>query len=169
MKENLFPQLRQKPSARPGRPSLLRPTGRSHRPQKRLLSGTCGSASTALAGSRAGIGGISTSPAPRLPLDKRLLPGREPRLPADREPRLPMVLTVGTKTDAEPPPRPADAADAAGTAAPDAAGTAPGTAAGAEGAAAIPQTSQYPPSITPLQPGWVHLVVAAFIAAVPVR
>jgi hypothetical protein len=77
-----------------------------------------------------------------------------------------MVLTVGTKTDAEPPPRPAAAADAAGTAAPDAAGTAPGT---AEGAAAIPQTSQYPPSITPLQPGWVHLVVAAFIAAVPVR
>ncbi|HEY4850821.1 MAG TPA: hypothetical protein VII22_08490, partial [Streptosporangiaceae bacterium] len=59
-------------------------------------------------------------------------------------------------------PRPAAAAVAAWTAAPDAAGT-------AEGAAAIPQTSQYPPSITPLQPGWVHLVVAAFIAAVPVR
>jgi hypothetical protein len=80
-----------------------------------------------------------------------------------------MVLTVGTKTDAEPRPRPAAAADAAGTAAPDAAGTAAGAAEGAEGAAAIPQTSQYPPSITPLQPGWVHLVVAAFIAAVPVR
>jgi hypothetical protein len=37
-----------------------------------LLSGTCGFARTALAGSRAGTGGISISPAPRLPLDARL-------------------------------------------------------------------------------------------------
>jgi hypothetical protein len=33
--------------------------------QKRLLSGTIGSAITASAGSRAEIGGISTNPAPR--------------------------------------------------------------------------------------------------------
>ena len=65
------PQLRQKPSASPGRPSLARPTGCWQLGQNRLLSGTCGSASIALAGSWAGTGGTSTRPAPRFPRDDR--------------------------------------------------------------------------------------------------
>src|SRR5260221_13907850 len=82
--ENWVPQRGQYPSASPGRPSLPRPTGRSQAPQNRLLSGTCGSARTALAGSRAGTGGTSITPAPRLP--------RDPRLPADRVRLLPLPL-----------------------------------------------------------------------------
>jgi hypothetical protein len=53
-----------------------------------LPSGTRGSASTADAGSRAGTEGTSTSPAPSLPLDSRLLPERELRVPG----RLPVPI-----------------------------------------------------------------------------
>ena len=45
----------------PGPSPLERPTGRSHLGQNRLRSGTCGSASTAVAGSWAGIGGQPTA------------------------------------------------------------------------------------------------------------
>jgi hypothetical protein len=72
-----------------------------------LFSGTRGSARTADAGSRAGTDGTSTSPAPSLPLDSRLLPERELRLPG----RLP----VPTDPDSDAPDIDTDAdADAAG-------------------------------------------------------
>ena len=57
-----------------------------------MFSGTCGSASTALAGSRYGTGGISTRPAPSRPRADLPLARREPLspevrwLPADPEP-----------------------------------------------------------------------------------
>jgi hypothetical protein len=82
------PQFRQNPSVKPGRPSLSRPTGWSQPLQKRLFSGTRGSASTALDGSRYGTGGISTRPAPSLPRDDRLVPRPRDR-DREREPRLP--------------------------------------------------------------------------------
>ena len=69
--ENGAPHLRQKPDVRPGAPSRPRPTGSSHRAQKRRFSGTIGLTITASAGSRKGTAGISTSPAPsrlRLPV-----------------------------------------------------------------------------------------------------
>jgi hypothetical protein len=52
LNENRVPQFRQKPSVIPGRPARSRPTGWSQPLQYRLFSGTRGSASTALAGSR---------------------------------------------------------------------------------------------------------------------
>src|SRR5215469_3127252 len=70
-KENLVPQFLQKPSTRPARPALPRPTGRSQLLQYRLRSGTSGFLSTAPAGSLAWIGGISIRPAPRLPRPER--------------------------------------------------------------------------------------------------
>jgi hypothetical protein len=122
--ENWVPQRGQYPSASPGLPSLPRPTGCSQAPQNLRFSGTWGLASTAPAGSRAGIGGISISPAPRLPLDAleppdRVLPDLVRRLP----------------------PLPVDAADPDVGADPDGGEPRPG-AGGATGAAAIPQTSQ---------------------------
>src|SRR6266568_748771 len=143
VKENGVPQLRQKPSASPGRPSRARPTGCSHRGQKRLLSGTCGSARTALAGSWAGTGGISTRPAPRFPRDDLLVLARVPRVPA----WLPVPGAEGKE------PRPWLAA-ATGTAA---------------GAAAIPHTVQYPLSMVPPQPGCVQVAAVVVIAAASVR
>jgi hypothetical protein len=97
LKENRVPQFGQNPSVIPGLPSRACPTGWPQLPQNRRFSGTRGSARTAADGSSAGTGGISTSPAPSLPRDSRLLPDREPRLPG----RLP-VLTL--------PPLPADQA-----------------------------------------------------------
>src|ERR1700745_870260 len=114
LKENRGPQLRQKPPVNPGCPSLSRPTGWSQPLQYRLFSGTCGLARTALAGSRYGTGGISTSPAPSRPRADRPLVRR------DREREL----------------RPDDVA-------PEVAREEPGAAEGAE-AAASPQVSQYP-------------------------
>src|SRR5262249_44404078 len=65
--ENGVPHALQKPSLRPAAPSRDRPTGAPQRGllQNRLFSATLGSAMTAVAGSRYGIGAISTSPAPR--------------------------------------------------------------------------------------------------------
>ena len=65
--ENGAPHERQNPSVRPGRPLRVRPTGSSQREQKRRCSATVGSAITAVGGSRAGMGGMSTMPAPRRP------------------------------------------------------------------------------------------------------
>ncbi|GAA1859938.1 hypothetical protein GCM10009736_28750 [Actinomadura bangladeshensis] len=67
MNENGCPQLRQNPSVRPGLPPRLRPTFSSQRLQKRRFSGTSGFSMIADAGSRAGTGGTSTSPAPSIP------------------------------------------------------------------------------------------------------
>src|SRR5882672_8258034 len=69
MNEYRVPHCVQKPSARPGVPSLPRPTGlaQSVLPQNRLLSGTFGSLKIAAAGSPLGTRGIATTPAPRRP------------------------------------------------------------------------------------------------------
>jgi hypothetical protein len=82
----------------PGRPSRSRPTGWPQPLQKRLFSGTRGSASTALDGSRYGTGGISTSPAPSLPRDDRLTPRDRDR---EREPRLAETAEVAAGPEAE--------------------------------------------------------------------
>jgi hypothetical protein len=149
----------------PGRPSLDCPTSCPQFPQNRLFSGTRGSARIAVAGSRAGTGGTATSPAPSLPREDRALPGREPRVLG----RLP----VPTDTDPDPQPRlAAVAAPLTGGAAPLAAA---GTDAGAEPAAArpagtatgaSPQMVQYPSSIVPPHPRWVH-ATAVIAAALP--
>src|SRR6185437_4978709 len=132
LNENRVPQLRQKPSVSPARPSWPRPTGCSQPAQKRRLSGTCGSARMALAGSRYGTGGISTSPAPSRPRAERPLVRRDPLVP-----RVPVVWRLPAVPDpAVPgPPDPADPPDPAEAA----------------GAAARPQTLQYPSSMVPPQ------------------
>src|SRR5580693_4226183 len=128
LKENREPQFRQNPSVSPGRPSWLRPTGWSQWPQKRLFSGTCGSESTALAGSRYGTGGISSSPAPSLPLETRPLLCRE-RVVRPPVPDARLLLAVGWE------PEGADAG-------PDAEDPAAGTAGAAGAAGAIPHVLQ---------------------------
>ena len=184
-----MPQLRQKPSASPGRPFRARPTGCSHRGQKRLLSGTCGSARTALAGSWAGTGGISTRPAPRFPRDDLLVLARVPRVPARQAvpaddgneplPWLPALTGAGAAAAAIPhtvqyppsmvPPQPG-CVQVAGSPAAAGAATATGAGGGAgAGAAAIPHTVQYPPSMVPPQPGCVQVPTLVVIAAAPAR
>ena len=176
-----MPQLAQNPSTSPGCPSRPRPTGRSHTPQNRLLSATIGFFSTADAGSLAGTGGMSTSPAPRCPRDDRMLPERVRRLPV--RPVVPVRPKL-PEPAAEPVPGAAAGAGAipqvsqyppsivpphpgrlhfSGPAA--AAGVA--VAAGAGESGAMPQVSQYPPSIVPPQPGRVHLVAVVVIAVAP--
>src|SRR4029077_15235850 len=94
----------------------------------------------ALAGSRYGTGGISTSPAPSRPRADRPLVRRDPLVP-----RVPMVRRLPAVPDpAEADPAEADPPDAdpPGADAPDAAPA---------GAAARPQTLQYPSSIVPPQ------------------
>src|SRR6185312_9560826 len=143
VKEKRVPQLRQKPSASPGRPSRARPTGCWQFGQNRLLSGTCGSASMAMAGSCVGTGGTSTRPAPRFPRDDLPVLACVPRVPAlPRVPTLPPVL----------PPVPAEAGDEPRSWS---------AAVTSTGAAAIPQTVQYPSSMVPPQPGWVQVAGAA--------
>jgi hypothetical protein len=56
-----------------------------------LLSGTCGLAWTAVAGSRAGTGGISISPAPRLPREAPLPEERVRLVPLRALPLLPVL------------------------------------------------------------------------------
>jgi hypothetical protein len=131
LNENRVPQLRQNPSVSPGRPSLDRPTGWSQWLQYRLFSGTCGSASTALAGSRYGTGGISSSPAPSLP--RADLPLRP--LALEREPRLPEAEESWPEDKGPEDTGP----EAAG---PEEAGPEEAGATGAAGAAASPQVVQ---------------------------
>jgi hypothetical protein len=92
-----------------------------------LFSGTCGSDSTALVGSRYGTRGISSRPAPSLPRAARLVPcrEREVRPPVPEVP--PLLLAVGWDPEE---------VDAAG------AGTAPATGTATAGAGAIPQVLQ---------------------------
>src|SRR5215475_6624796 len=78
----------QKPLVRPGWPSRLRPTGSWHELQNRWLSGTTGSVSTALVGSRSGTGGIATRFAPSRP--RRLLRDVVPRDDVVRSPADPV-------------------------------------------------------------------------------
>ncbi|GAA2269963.1 hypothetical protein GCM10010402_27630 [Actinomadura luteofluorescens] len=142
MKENGWPQLRQKPSVRPGRPPRLRPTFSSHLLQKRRFSGTSGFSMIAEAGSRAGTGGTSTSPAPSIPrLAEPLepVPRVPPREAVRPDPTLPDPL-VGALPYEDPCPlrplwpdepggMPAGGAGAAGVvtgACPAAAGAEPG-------------------------------------------
>jgi hypothetical protein len=111
-----------------------------------------------VAGSRSGIGGTSTSPAPRLPrLDRLLVPRREPRL-VDRLP----VGEDGPEAadDREPGPDGPDRPDGPegperpdGPDGPAVAGLTAEAAATGAGAAAIPHTLQYPSSIVPVHPG----------------
>src|SRR5215469_15508645 len=146
--EKRLPQFGQNPSTSPGCPSRLRPTGRSHAPQNRLLSATSGFASTAVAGSPAGTGGISTSPAPRCPRDARLLPRRPERLPARP---LPLAMVPLSGPEPEPDVGPVAQAGPGGAGACSA------------GPGASPQVSQYPPSIVPPQPGRVHMAGACWL------
>src|SRR5947209_2793370 len=131
--ENAAPHLRQNPAARPGWPFRLRPTGSSQPAQKRRLSGTLGSVSTASAGSRAGTAGISTRPAPR-----RLWPAWRVRVLPERrpEPNEAAVAVLGTRSLPDSL-SPDGATEPAGTDAGGAAATDAGVRAGA-----IPQTSQ---------------------------
>ena len=95
---------------------MPRPTGRSHAPQNRLFSATSGFAITAEAGSLAGTGGMSTSPAPRWPRDDLVLPARVRRLP-EPLPVRPLsvpVLPEPDEPEAEDGPEPAGAAGWAG-------------------------------------------------------
>jgi hypothetical protein len=101
-------------------------------------------ASTAVAGSRSGIGGTSIRPAPRLPrLDRLPVPRREPRL-VDR--------VLAEDRPEVPDGREAPPVGPVGRDGPVVAGRAATAAAGA-GAAAIPHTLQYPSSISPVHPG----------------
>ena len=148
-----MPQLRQKPSASPGRPSLARPTGCWQFGQNRRLSGTCGSASMALAGSWAGTGGTSTRPAPRFPRDDRPVLPCVPRVPA--LPRVPVVPSMPVVPGVPMlPPVPAGAGNEPRSWSAAVTGTGPG-------AAAIPHTVQYPSSMVPPQPGWVQVAGGA--------
>ncbi len=126
-----MPQLRQKPSGRPGAPSLPRPTGSLQLAQKRLFSATVGSLRTTLAGSLKEIGSTSTSPAPRFrrPAPRvRELPERLSDVPV---PVCVPVVTPATWSDtAGGDPAPASGAATAGA---DCAGALRG---------AIPQTLQ---------------------------
>jgi hypothetical protein len=91
-----------------------------------------------------------------MPREDRPLPGREPRLPRrlpvptdpDIDPQLPLGALV-TLTPADP--KPVAAAIPAGT--------------GAD-VGASPHTVQYPSSIVPPHPGWVH-ATAVIAAALP--
>jgi hypothetical protein len=106
-----------------------------------LFSGTRGSARTADAGSRAATDGTSTSPAPSLPLDSRLLPARELLVPG----RLPMPTDPDNDAaDIDNDDDPADPADAAADADAAEKGDAAdaGDAPDAAGVGASPQTVQ---------------------------
>ncbi len=83
MNEKAWPQVGQKPSARPGRPSLLRPTGLPHLAQVRLSSVTSGFFITTLAASTSGTGGIVVRPAPRRAERSRWEPDRTRCVAAD--------------------------------------------------------------------------------------
>jgi hypothetical protein len=125
-----------------------------------------------VAGSRSGIGGTSTSPAPRLPrLDRLLVPRREPRL-VDRLP----VGDDGPEAadDREPGPDRPDGPDPPdgpdGPERPDGpvvAGLAAEAATAGAVAAAIPHTLQYPSSIVPVHPGVRAQDVTGTPAVVP--
>jgi hypothetical protein len=102
----------------------------------------------ALAGSRYGTGGISTSPAPSLPRADRPLVRRDPLVP--RVPAVRRLPAVPDPAVPEPPdPEPAD---------PDPPDADPRDADPPDGAAARPQTLQYPSSIVP--PQLVQVLIA---------
>jgi hypothetical protein len=124
-----------------------------------LFSATSGFFITAEAGSLAGTGGMSTSPAPRWPRDDLVLPARVRRLP---EPLPLPVPVVPPPVPPEPVPPEPDAAGAD-------AGAEPAAAAAWAGSGASPQVSQYPPSIVPPQPGRMHLMTVLVMAVSPVR
>src|SRR5580693_2327628 len=150
LKEKRVPHCRQNPSVRPARPFTDWPTRSPQFPQNRLLSGTRGSARIAVAGSRAGTGGTSTSPAPSAPREDRPLPPREPRVPR----LLPDPVPVPADQDADPWPPLAPLGPLTPV-------EALSTLAAITGAGAMPQTVQYPSSIVPPHPGCAH--VAAVI------
>jgi hypothetical protein len=171
--ENGVRHCGQKPSARPGRPSRDRPTGDPQLGQNRRSSGTCGSRIIAFSGSIVGAGGTVVSPAP----------SRAPRSRVDDVPTLRVVRDPAARADpigvlasrldddvtrlrVEPAPASAPEAwppaDCSGIPLPDAGAAGP-VAVGEDeppattGApAGVPQTSQYPSAIVPVQPGWVH-------------
>jgi hypothetical protein len=122
-----------------------------------LFSATSGFFITAEAGSLAGTGGMSTSPAPRWPRDDLVLPARVRRLPEPLRVRPLPVPVVPPPVPPEPVPPEPDGAEAE-------AGAEPAGAAAWAGSGASPQVSQYPPSIVPPQPGLVHFPVAATAA-----
>src|SRR6266487_2537037 len=104
--EKRAPQLRQNPSERPGAPSRERPTGSPQPPQKRRASSTAGFSSTALAGSRYGVAGISTRPAPRrLRAVVRPVPERRPDVVPARESWV-LMAAFGAEPAAPTPPPP---------------------------------------------------------------
>jgi hypothetical protein len=96
-----------------------------------------------------------TSPAPSWPREDLPLPGRAARLPR--------LLPVPADQSAEPVP-PLAVGPAAG--AEPVSGIVVDPAAGTD-AGARPQTTQYPSSIVPPHPGWVHATVVVTAAALP--
>src|ERR1700722_10614211 len=145
LKEKRVPHCRQNPSVRPARPFTDWPTRPPQLPQTRRLSATRGSARIADAGSRAGTGGTSTSPAPSAPREDRPLLPREPRVAR----LLPAPVLVPADQDAAPWPPLAPLGPLMALAARGALAT-------LTGAGAMPQTVQYPSSIVPPHPGGAH-------------
>ena len=152
VKEKGLRQAGQKPSVRPGWPSRERPTGDPHDGQVRRSSGTIGSLRTAPAASIAGTGGIVVRPAPR----------RAPRSRVDDVPTRRVTLLPSAPARAEPSAVVASWSDVRDTVEGDWAAPAGivATEAVVEGVApwrpGDPQTSQYPSTMAPEQPGWEH-------------
>ena len=160
-------QFGQKPSVRPGWPSRDRPTGDPHDGQFRRSSGTIGSFRTPPAASTAGTGGIEVRPAP----------SRAPRSRVEEVPTRRVTLLPSAPARAEPSAVVASWSDVRDTVEGDCAAPAaswrPRRRRGrrprpARAAAAGPQTSQYPSTIVPEQPGWVHLPARRPMGAAPV-
>ena len=108
--ENSWPHWGQKPSVRPGWPSMLRPIGLPHLEQVRLSSGTCGSGLIALLASTGGAGGTTVRPAPRRAARTRWEPERVRRVevvPVDAASREPIAADctrlAEVATEAPPP------------------------------------------------------------------
>ena len=173
VKENGLRQVGQKPSVRPGWPSRERPTGDPHDGQVRRSSGTIGSLRTAPAASTAGTGGTVVRPAP----------SRAPRSRVEDVPTRRVTLLPSAPARAEPSAVVASWSDVRDTVEGDCAAPAGivATEAVVEGAAdrscprgvapcgpGDPQTSQYPSTIVPEQPGWVHHPGGARAAGRPV-
>jgi hypothetical protein len=139
VKEKRVPQVRQNPSVLAGEPSRPRPTGSLQLAQKRWLSPTVGLAMSADVGSRYGTDGTSTKPAPSRRLAAsfaRVVPDRLSAAVAEP----PACVLGGVAVAVAGPPVCFGVAVADGP------------------RAAMPQVSQYPSVIWPVQPGCVQLI-----------
>src|SRR5689334_14173473 len=147
----------QKPSVRPGLPSRDLPTGAPHFGQNRRSSGTIGFTRMAWLGSSAGTEGIVVSPAPSRAPRSRVLD--VPTLRVVREPpvRTEPSGVLASNPDDDVSFERVDAAPAATAPASGPTGVVelglPWTGTLVTAPAGVPQTSQYPSSMTPVHPG----------------